>query len=537
MLQKWIHVQPLYLNWQSRGTRPLLQTMVTVMLAALSLTALSPAYIASAKSNAHPLGNFTINHYSRLEIGSKNIQVLYIVDRAEIPTFQERSKIDTNQDDVLSDSEKSAYLQAEIEQYQSNLQLRVNGAPAVFKVTSSQIDFPEGQSGLLTQRITAHLETSYVAGVADQDSISIDYNDNNFAGRIGWREIVLKAGDGVTLQGSNLPTSDISNELRNYPQDMLQSPIQTSQISFGFVTTSDSPSANSQNQTPSPALQSQITSSTDPFASLINIPELTLGTALLAVLGAFFWGGMHALSPGHGKTIVAAYVVGQRATIKHAMFLGATTTLTHTAGVFALGLITLFASQYIVPEQLYPWLEVVSGVVVAVLGATLLRGRIAGLLQWLGVLGKPQVVGANHANVDALDLHDHGDGFAHRHGLPTQKLGWRSLLALGISGGLLPCPSALVVMLGAIGLQRVGFGLLLIVVFSLGLASVLIAIGILLVRAGATLERLSTSRYASLQPLIRALPRVAPVASACVITVAGVIITVRALAAAGLISI
>ena len=170
-------------------------------------------------------------------------------------------------------------------------------------------------------------------------------------------------------------------------------------------------------------------------------------------------------------------------------------------------------------------------------GVTLLRGRIAGLLQWIGVLRKPKVVGANHGDVNSLDLHDHGDGFAHRHGVSSQKLSWRSLLALGISGGLLPCPSALVVMLGAIGLQRVGFGLLLIVVFSLGLASVLIAIGILLVRAGATLERLSHSRFSAFQPLIRALPRLAPVASACVITVAGVIITLRALAAAGLITI
>ena len=89
---------------------------------------------------------------------------------------------------------------------------------------------------------------------------------------------------------------------------------------------------------------------------------------LLAVLGAFVWGAAHALSPGHGKTIVAAYVVGQRATFKHAIFLGATTTITHTAGVFALGLITLFASQFILPETLYPWLEVISGVLVVVLG-------------------------------------------------------------------------------------------------------------------------------------------------------------------------
>ena len=526
MMQNWISDRPFIRKMTHRGVMLALQGWITV-----ALVLFAPAYTASAKVMAHPLGNFTINHYSRLEIGRETVNLIYIVDRAEIPTFQERAKIDTNADETLSDSEKDAYLQAEIARFQSNLQLRVNGAPAAFRVTASQIEFPAGQGGLFTQRITAHFTAALVAGTGSAP-VSIDYSDNNFAGRIGWREIVLKAEDGITLQGTDLPTHDLSNELRSYPQDMLQSPIQISQVTFGITT---APAAGAQSGQTGPAANPLAPSSADPFANLISIPELTLSTALLAVLGAFFWGGMHALSPGHGKTIVAAYVVGQRATVKHAMFLGATTTITHTAGVFILGLITLFASQYIVPEQLYPWLEVISGVVVVVLGATLLRGRIAGLLQWLGVLRRPKLAGATHTDVNALDLHEHGDGFAHRHGVSNQKLSWRSLLALGISGGLLPCPSALVVMLGAIGLQRVGFGLLLIVVFSLGLASVLIAIGIFLVRAGATLERLSTSRFAGLQPLIRALPRVAPVASACVITLAGIVITLRALAAAGLI--
>lgn len=495
-------------------------------------TLILPARIASAKTTAHPLGNFTINHYSRLEIGRDSLNLIYIVDRAEIPTFQERSKIDINGDDVLSDPEKQAYLQAEMARYQSNLQLRINGTAVPLRVESTQIDFPAGQGGLLTQRITAHFTAAFDA----VHEVNVAYRDDNFVGRIGWREIVLKAEDGVTLQGENLPTHDISNELRNYPQDMLQSPIQISAVQFGIATGATTNAAPGNSQAARTQAGNASTSfAADPFANLINIPELTVGAALLAMLGAFFWGGMHALSPGHGKTIVAAYVVGQRATVKHAMFLGATTTLTHTAGVLALGLITLFASQYIVPEQLYPWLEVISGALVVVLGATLLRGRIAGLLQWLGVLRKPKRVGVSHGNVDTLELHDHGDGFAHRHGVPSQKMSWRTLFALGVSGGLLPCPSALVVMLGAIGLQRVGFGLLLIVVFSLGLASVLIAIGILLVKAGSSLERLSNSRFAALQPVLRALPRVAPVASACVITLAGLLITVRALAAAGLI--
>jgi ABC-type nickel/cobalt efflux system permease component RcnA len=212
--------------------------------------------------------------------------------------------------------------------------------------------------------------------------------------------------------------------------------------------------------------------------------------------------------------------------------LGATTTITHTAGVFALGLVTLFASQFILPQTLYPWLEVISGVLVVVLGITLLRGRVLGLLRSWQVPGASSV-GHSHTDFDPTQPHDHGDGFVHKHVMPNQKVGWHGLLALGISGGLLPCPSALVVMLSAIALNRVGFGILLIVVFSLGLASVLIAIGMLLVRAGKLMSHLSRSRFKFTAPLVKA----APVFSALFITVVGLGITWRALALAGVIRI
>jgi nickel/cobalt transporter (NicO) family protein len=506
--------------------KPAKLAMIALQLALVVL----PAKIASA----HPLGNFTLNRYSRLEVEHNKITLIYIVDRAEIPAFQEREAIDTDKDGQLSNNEQQAYLKAEIARLQANLKLVVDGAPVALQPESNQIEFPAGQGGLLTQRITAR----FVAPITHYP-LPITYSDTNFAGRLGWQEIVLKAGPNVTLQGNDLPTTDISHELRNYPQDMLQSPVQRSAVSFQLSAISDKRLAVSDKPA---AINSTLVARTsaDPFADLIQIKELTVSGVLLAVLGAFVWGAAHALSPGHGKTIVAAYVIGQRATLKHAIFLGATTTITHTAGVFALGLITLFASQFILPETLYPWLEVISGVLVVVLGATLLRGRVLGLLGRNKVPGTSEVPGtsnASHADFDPAQPHDHGDGFTHKHVLPGQKVSWRSLLALGVSGGLLPCPSALVVMLSAIALNRVGFGILLIVVFSLGLASVLIAIGMLLVRAGKLMN--SATRIASLSrfkftvPLIRA----APVFSALVITLAGLGITWRALALAGVIRI
>jgi ABC-type nickel/cobalt efflux system permease component RcnA len=230
---------------------------------------------------------------------------------------------------------------------------------------------------------------------------------------------------------------------------------------------------------------------------------------------------MHALAPGHGKTVVAAYLVGSRGTALHALFLGITTTITHTIGVFALGLVTLFVSRYILPEQLYPWLGVISGAFVVVIGVALFTGRL-GLLH-----GHSHNHDHDHA---AEGMHSHG-GFTHAHGASAGRheargpLGWGSLLLLGISGGLLPCPSALVVLLSAIALGRVGFGLLLILCFSLGLASVLTAIGIALVHAGRLFERV---------PLDGRLLRVLPVASALIVTAIGLGITLQALMQTGL---
>jgi ABC-type nickel/cobalt efflux system permease component RcnA len=528
---------------QAMTRKPHAKKLLRSRWAKLALVVLHLAWVVLPVkiASAHPLGNFTVNRYSRLEVASNQITLIYIVDRAEIPSFQEREAIDANKDGQLSHDEQQAYLQAEVARYRPNLKLLVDGVPVALQIESNQIDFPAGQGGLLTQRITSRFTTS-ISNL--QSPISINYTDNNFAGRLGWQEIVLKAGQNVTLQGENLPTKDISNALRDYPQDMLQSPVQRSAVSFQLSALSGQQSTIS-NQPLTRRSTLDAPRSDDPFADLIQIEELTLGTVLLAMLGAFVWGAAHALSPGHGKTIVAAYVVGQRATIKHAVFLGATTTITHTAGVFALGLITLFASQFILPETLYPWLEVISGVLVVILGATLLRGRLASLLQVLKV-GKVSNVNnltnASHTDFDPTQPHDHGDGFVHKHvmpgvGTPGQTVGWRGLLALGVSGGLLPCPSALVVMLSAIALNRVGFGMLLIVIFSLGLASVLIAIGMLLVRAGKLMERatqaMSRSRFKFTTSLIKA----APVFSALFITVVGLGITWRALAMAGVIRI
>src|SRR5262249_37389289 len=210
-------------------------------------------------------------------------------------------------------------------------------------------------------------------------------------------------------------------------------------------------------------------------------------------------------------TVVAAYLVGSRGTPMHALFLGATVTATHTAGVYALGLVTLFLSQYIVPERLYPVLEIISGLLVVGIGAWLFGRRLLAVL-WPG---------HGHHHHHHHHAHDHEHEHAHHHDHEHGPVGLRSLVALGVSGGLLPCPEALMVLLITIAAHRVLFGLLLIVAFSTGLAGVLVGFGLLLVFARSLFQRLNVSSGLA--------PRVLPVASAAVIVVAGCVITAQAL--------
>ena len=225
-----------------------------------------------------------------------------------------------------------------------------------------------------------------------------------------------------------------------------------------------------------------------------------------SLLIAAFWGAAHALTPGHGKAMVAAYLVGTKGTPRHAFLLGGTVTIAHTAGVFALGFVTLGLSAFIVPEQLYPWLTLVSGLLVVLVGASVLRQRLRSR-------------GHHHHHEHGHDArppsHDHHHAHEHDDALTS-----KGILGVGVAAGLLPCPSALVVLLSAIALHRIGLGLALIVAFSLGLAATITAIGLVAVLARRAFGRLSLDGR-----LVRALPAV----SAALILTVGLVITARAL--------
>jgi len=248
------------------------------------------------------------------------------------------------------------------------------------------------------------------------------------------------------------------------------------------------------------------------FTDLMTHKEISFGFALVAALIAAGLGALHALEPGHGKTIVAAYLVGSKGTARHALALGLIVTASHTAGVYLLGGVTLYAQKYIMPDRLYPYLSVISGILIAGMGLYILLKRFMG--------------------DDFDDSHGHGPG-GHSHGAflreAGERISKRRLAILGITGGIVPCPAALVVLLSAVALHRVGFGLFLIVAFSLGLAVVLIGMGLVAVYAGKLMAKVPVEG--------RMIRMWMPAASAAMITVLGVTIAVRGLMSAGILPI
>ena len=468
-------------------------------LAALALAL--PAVAA-----AHPLGNFTVNRYAALRVEARMLSVRYVVDMAEIPAYQEIAALDRNRNGALDPDERDAYLARAPGELAQNLALTVDGTVVPLAPRAQSLELPAGAGGLPTLR----LEVFLTAPLPEHPG-ALEFRDRNFAGRAGWREVVADAGEGLALADSSVPRVDRSQALRAYPADLLQSPPQVSEARLRITSGSAALLAPAM---PAGALVGAKRFG-DRMTELVSTREpLGLGLVLTSLLVAALLGALHALGPGHGKTIVGAYLIGTRGTARHALFLGLVVTATHTLGVYLLGFATWGASAWVVPERLFPWISVLSGLLVVGIGASLVRSRLEAAL-------------AEHAG--GHHHHDHGDGHGHGHShLPPDALGWRSLFALGVSGGLLPCPSALVVMLAAISLGRIGFGLVLIAAFSAGLAGVLGAIGLVFVYARSWFARL---------PVDGRFARYVPVASALVISAAGLLIVANALSQMGLLGV
>ena len=445
--------------------------MRTRLVLAALVAAVAVALSVAPGAHAHPLGNFSVNHVSTVSISGDRVDVRYVLDQAEIPTVQEEG---------LSRAEVLEHKRDEVER---RLVLLVDGrrVPLV-PAGKPKLSFPPGAGGLDTTRLELALR-------ADVDTARrVELHDGTFPGRIGWKAVVAAPGEGTAVR-TQAPSGDPTNGLRAYPKDLLTSPLDRRDATFR-VEAGDGTLIAPKGETGGVV---ETRSESDGFAGLFEDAASGEGVLLVLLLAAFGWGALHALSPGHGKAMVAAYLVGTRGRPRHAIALGATVTVTHTIGVFALGVVTLALSQYVLPEDLYPWLTLVSGLLVVGIGASVLRTRMRKARQ------------ARHHH--------------HHHHHHEHDLSWKGLLGMGTAAGLIPCPSALVVLLAAISQHEVALGLLLITAFSLGLAATLTGLGLIVVSARRWIPpRLAAGRLAA----------VLPAASALLIVGVGCVLTARA---------
>ena len=467
--------------------------LTALAVSTASLVALGAA-VTDSTALAHPLGNFTTNQLAQVRIDERQARVHYVLDQAEIPTFQQVQRFDAGGNGTIEGAERGPFLRSELAEISSGLELTADGERLTLgPPRNARLSFPPGQGGLLLTRV----EVDFTAPLS-RDVRRVALVNGAFAGRIGWHAVQILPGSGTDVT-SSVPATDPTDALRSYPQDLLSSPPDDLEASFevraGSGEVSAPPGLDGGASTQNRAL--------DGFANSLAGGDFHGLEILFLLAAAFGWGALHALSPGHGKAMVAGYLVGSRGTPRQALLLGATVTATHTAAVFALGLVTLAASEYVLPEDVYPWLGVASGLMVVAIGFAVMRSR---LRRW-----RTHSHGHHHH-------HDRG----HTHGQPLTT---RGLVGLGVSGGLVPCPSALVVLIAAISQHRVGLGMALIGVFSLGLAATLTAVGLTVIWGGRALQRLRIERRVFGGRLTGALPAI----SASVIVLAGTLITLRAL--------
>jgi nickel/cobalt transporter (NicO) family protein len=517
------------------------------VLAALATVLLVAGATGAA---AHPLGNFTVNTASGLRVGPDRLVVDYVVDMAEIPAFQTRQAIDTDHDGEVAHAEAAAWHARECPRLAAGLRATVDGRPAPLAVTGSALRFPEGVGGLETLRLECALSAPLPA------SGSLAYTDTNLQDRVGWREITA-VGDRATLEAADVPTTSPSAHLTTYPEDQLSSPLDQRTASLRYrqggppaPAAAAAPGAAPESAGENPASGCEVPrrgsvadpemgcsgSSTAPgagtgaragasgapgrggvdrataaFTALVGERSLSPGFAVVALLLAVGLGAAHAVAPGHGKTVMAAYLVGLRGSLRQAATIGATVTLTHTAGVLVLGLV-LSTSRAVASERVYPWLGLGSGLLLAAVGLGLLvRART----------GHRPADGHDHPHRHGHHHHDHDHG----HVPAGQPLGRRGLVALGLAGGLVPSPSAVVVLLGGIALGQAWFGVALVVAYGLGMAATLTGVGLLLAHLRTRMDRRLRLPAGSLLPR---LGRFLPAVTASVIVVVGL-----ALAASG----
>ncbi len=530
-----------------------------------------------AVASAHPLGNFTINHYTGIRVSAGTITLDHVLDMAEIPTFQERQAIDVNADGMIDPGESAAYTATACASTASQLSLSVAGQAQALNVTASGLSFLPGAGGLQTLRLVCE----YAAALASplQAATPITFSDGTYPERIGWREVVVN-GDGTSLTGTGLVATSVSDRLTKYPADLLAQPLDDTGVTMTVrpggpplaplivpdahpIGAASVPAATVDSSSSSAAVPGGIGGIADQLFALLRSSQLDLPVLLLGMLIAAGLGALHAVQPGHGKTIMAAYLIGSRGNAGQAVLLGVTVTAAHTLNVLLLGGIVLSATSFLPSDRVIPVLGVISALTVVALGMWMLIGQVREARSARGLRASDAHLDvharaqAHESDHDSSSEHGHEHGLDHLHerghALPLAEVktapaeadaGWhshggkghthlpapgqaplrrRTLVALGLAGGLVPAPEALFILLISIAVGRIAYGVALIVAFGTGMAVVMTAVGLALVYARGWVDR-RPSLGRSTQ-----VTRLLPSAAAVVVVVAGLYLTSQAL--------
>ncbi|WP_338693786.1 nickel transporter [Streptomyces sp. Q6] len=535
-----------------------------VAAALAAVACLGTVTVATAPSAAaHPLGNFTVNHHTGLILRPERVDARIVVDRAEISATQELPDIDTDHDGRLTDNERVRYARTTCRTLERQLVTTVDGNRLQWRLGSSDFSRHPGEAGLPTSRLQCDLTAPADLGSPAAISLRTAYDTR----RVGWQEITARA-DGLALASANAPAQSPTAELRHYPADPLASPLNQRSADLRTEPGHQQALASVRDAMPSTGpVAAALSTVQNTFDSLLRARKLTVPVGLLAFLLSLLLGASHAAMPGHGKTLMAAYLAGKRGTPRDALTVGATVTFTHTAGVLALGL-ALPLATHLAGETVLTWLGLTSGLMITGIGLWLLRSALLNRHtphhHHHGHSHRHPHVHGHHDHAASEPDHSHetsGDNgprlrlpaphrgdhgphnhatsgsvalltkkrpHAHTHTAPKAKRS--GLIGMGVAGGLVPSPSALVVLLSATALGRTAFGIMLVIGYGIGMAGTLTLAGLLLVRLRDGIDNGLRKADAARWTRMRRMTRFGPVTTAALVSVVGIGLIFRAAA-------
>ena len=495
------------------------------------------AYLPTRPVSAHPLDMYA--QTQAITLDPQGVQVDWKITPGPLLALGAWDQADQDHDGQVSPQEAQAWLMPFLDQWSLTVDSQPLGGIQVAGITwPASVD--AFQSG--NDAIDIRLVAAWPQGLSGTHTLAI-HNANQEAISLNW--FSLTAQGGLSFTNPNQSNGQLTLTLGFGPANpgALYSWESGQPILAGLT---GAVSGLASNLAGAPTPPTAASSLSGPTAALVRLVQ-TGNLSGLFLIGAFLLslalGSLHALTPGHGKTLVAAYLVGSHGKLRDAIFLGSVVTLTHTGSVLIFGLLALVASRYIFPSLITPWLEVLSGLAVVVFGISLLVSRGRSLYAWYEgerakkvarhfqglrmtvsaarplesptdhssiLTGVPYSLnGPTHTHPEIGEHHhapgEHEHSHAHTHALPSGQVTWKSLLALGVSGGLVPCPDAIAILVVAVAIGRIPLGMLLIVAFSLGLALVLIAIGIAMVQGAHFLQRSDRfNRFSLYTPVLSA---------------------------------